>query len=51
MQALVRRRFGLRRFPVATVVVFAVTATTSLLQVVVPGMLGTRWRCAGSRAR
>lgn len=40
MQALVRRRFGLRWFPVATVVVFAVTATAGVLQALVPGMLG-----------
>jgi membrane associated rhomboid family serine protease len=34
-----RRRFGLRRLPVVTGVVFAVTATTSILQFAVPGML------------
>jgi hypothetical protein len=39
VQALVRQRFGFRRVPVATAVVFTVTATTSVLQAVVPGML------------
>jgi membrane associated rhomboid family serine protease len=39
VQALVRQRFGFQRFPVATAAVFAVTATTSVLQAVVPGML------------
>lgn len=33
-QALVRRRFGLRRFPVVTAVVFGVTAATSVLGLV-----------------
>ena len=33
-------RFGLPRVPVVTAVVFAVTATTSVLQFVIPGMLG-----------
>ena len=39
MEALVRQRFGFQRFPVAPAVVFMVTATTSDLQAVVPGML------------
>jgi membrane associated rhomboid family serine protease len=39
MQELARRRFGLRRFPVATLAVFAVTAAASVLQALVPGML------------
>ena len=39
MQALVRRRFGFQRLPIATAVVFVVTATTSILGLVVPGML------------
>jgi membrane associated rhomboid family serine protease len=34
-----RRRFGFRRLPVVTGVVFAVTATTSILQFAAPGML------------
>jgi Cupredoxin-like domain len=34
-----RRRFGFRRLPVVTGVVFAVTATTSILQFAIPGML------------
>lgn len=39
MQALARQRFGFQRLPVATAVVFVVTATTSILGLVIPGML------------
>lgn len=39
MQALARQRFGFQRFPVVTAVVFVVTATTSVLGLVIPGML------------
>ena len=39
VQALGRRRFGFQRLPIATAVVFVVTATTSILGLVVPGML------------
>ena len=34
-----RERFGLRRFPVVTAVVFAVTGVSNVLQFLVPGML------------
>jgi membrane associated rhomboid family serine protease len=39
VQALVRQRFGFQRLPVVTAVVFLVTATTSVLGLMVPGML------------
>jgi membrane associated rhomboid family serine protease len=39
VQALARQRFGFQRLPVVTAVVFVVTATTSVLGLVVPGML------------
>jgi hypothetical protein len=39
VQALARQRFGFQRLPVATAVVFVVTATTSILGLVIPGML------------
>ena len=39
MQALLRQRFGFQRLPVATAVVFVITATTSVLGLVIPGML------------
>jgi membrane associated rhomboid family serine protease len=39
VQTLVQR-FGLQRFPVVTAVVFVITATTSVLQSLIPGMLG-----------
>ena len=42
--ALARQRFGLQRLPVVTAVVFMVTATTSLLGLVVPGMLAALQR-------
>src|SRR5215204_6307413 len=38
-QAVARRRFGLQRFPAVTVVVFAVTAVTSVLGLALPGVL------------
>jgi membrane associated rhomboid family serine protease len=39
VQALGRQRFGFQRLPVVTAVVFVVTATTSVLGLVLPGML------------
>jgi membrane associated rhomboid family serine protease len=39
VQALARQRFGFQRLPVATAMVFVVTATTSILGLVIPGML------------
>jgi membrane associated rhomboid family serine protease len=39
VQALARQRFGFQRLPVVTAVVFVVTATTSILGLVIPGML------------
>jgi hypothetical protein len=39
VQALARQRFGFQRLPVVTAVVFVVTATTSVLGLMVPGML------------
>jgi membrane associated rhomboid family serine protease len=39
VQALARQRFGFQRLPVVTAVVFVITATTSVLGLVVPGML------------
>ena len=39
VQAPDRQRFGFQRLPVATAVVFVVTATTSILGLVIPGML------------
>jgi membrane associated rhomboid family serine protease len=43
-QAPVRRRFGLRRFPVVTAVAFGVTAVTSVLGLADPDVLAARWR-------
>jgi membrane associated rhomboid family serine protease len=40
-QAVARRRFGLQRFPVVTAVVFAVTATVSVLGLALPSLLAT----------
>jgi membrane associated rhomboid family serine protease len=39
VQALARQRFGFQRLPVVTAVVFVITATTSVLGLVIPGML------------
>jgi membrane associated rhomboid family serine protease len=39
VQALARQQFGFQRLPVVTVVVFVITATTSVLGLVIPGML------------
>ena len=39
MQALGRQRFGFQRLPVVTAVVFVVTTTTSVLGLLIPGML------------
>ena len=39
VQARLRQRFGFQRLPVATAVVFVITATTSVLGLVIPGML------------
>ena len=39
VQAPDRQRFGFQRLPVVTAVVFVVTATTSILGLVIPGML------------
>ena len=39
MQAPDRQRFGIQRPPVVTAVVFVVTATTSVLGLLIPGML------------
>jgi membrane associated rhomboid family serine protease len=39
VQALARQRFGFQRLPVVAAVVFVVTATTSVLGLMVPGML------------
>jgi membrane associated rhomboid family serine protease len=39
VQALARQRFGFQRLPVVTAVVFLITATTSVLGLMVPGML------------
>jgi membrane associated rhomboid family serine protease len=44
LQSLPHRRIGLKRAPVVTGIVFVVTATTSLLQLVIPGMLDTLQR-------
>jgi membrane associated rhomboid family serine protease len=41
--AFARQRFGFQRLPVVTAVVFVVTATTSILGLVIPGML-ERWQ-------
>jgi membrane associated rhomboid family serine protease len=38
-QAVARQRFGFQRIPVVTVVVFAVTAATSVLGLILPGLL------------
>jgi membrane associated rhomboid family serine protease len=38
-QALARQRFGFQRVPLVTAVVFAVTATTSVLGLALPGVL------------
>src|SRR5829696_8057020 len=46
-QAVARRRFGLQRFPAVTVVVFAVTAVTSVLGLTLPGVLAALERTAG----
>jgi membrane associated rhomboid family serine protease len=46
-QAVARRRFGLQRFPAVTVVVFAVTAVTSVLGLALPGVLEALERTAG----
>ena len=40
-QAVARRRFGLQRFHVVTAVVFAVTATVSVLGLALPSLLAT----------
>ena len=40
-QAVARRRFGFQRFPVVTAVVFAVTATVSVLGLALPSLLAT----------
>jgi membrane associated rhomboid family serine protease len=45
-QAVARRRFGLQRFPAVTVVVFAVTAVTSVLGLALPGVLEALERTA-----
>jgi hypothetical protein len=39
VQALARQRFGFQRLPVVTAVVVVVTATTSVLGLLIPGML------------
>jgi hypothetical protein len=39
VQALGRQRFGFQRLPVVTAVVFVITANTSVLGLVLPGML------------
>ena len=44
MRALARQRFGFRRPPVVTAVVFVVTATTSVLGLLVPGVLAALQR-------
>jgi hypothetical protein len=40
-QAVARHRFGFQRFPVVTAVVFAVTATVSVLGLALPSLLAT----------
>src|SRR5215213_228991 len=40
-QAVARQRFGFQRFPVVTAVVFAVTATVSVLGLALPSLLAT----------
>jgi membrane associated rhomboid family serine protease len=45
-QAVARRRFGLQRFPAVTVVVFAVTAVTSVIGLALPGVLEALERTA-----
>jgi membrane associated rhomboid family serine protease len=44
VQALARQRFGFQRLPVVTVVVFVITATTSVLGLLIPGMLAALQR-------
>jgi hypothetical protein len=44
VRALGRQRFGLQRLPIVTVVVFVVTATTSILGLLIPDMLAALQR-------